>query len=296
MQTNQDTANRKLGSLLRNGKRLFPDSIKKRLKNSRYFVRYRSQWTNVYHCTVYRTGSQWLRRILSDREVRRYSGLQYEMYFQRIFSTEQVRDQTVNYPSLPYSKAFPENQIIGLYASCSSFQQIPREQPSRVFFVLRDPRDIVISHYYSWRRDSYNRNTQIYDQIREPEAGISKTIQSLYDMALFSAIQSWVSIQMDDPNLLLLRYEDLTGSRQLEMFQKLFTFCDIGMPDNSLEELLYKNRFEALSGGRQPGNEDPDSHYHKGISGDWVNHFTKDHIALFQETTGNLVSDCGYSW
>ncbi len=73
-------------------KRVVPTSIKDRVKTSPLFVRHRSCFVNVFHCSVYRTGSQWMRRILADRRIRRYSGMLTEMFFQRTFGTTERAD------------------------------------------------------------------------------------------------------------------------------------------------------------------------------------------------------------
>jgi hypothetical protein len=57
---------------------------------------------------------------------------------------------------------------------------------------------------------------------------------------------------------------------------------------------VYSLRFEAQSGGRERGSEDVGSHYRKGIAGDWVNYFTREHAEAFQDKFGDLVGRLGY--
>jgi lipopolysaccharide transport system ATP-binding protein len=51
----------------------------------------------------------------------------------------------------------------------------------------------------------------------------------------------------------------------------------------------FKNR-----AGRKPGEEDVTSHYRKGVSGDWQNHFTDNIKAAFKEKFGQILIDTGY--
>ena len=43
------------------------------------------------------------------------------------------------------------------------------------------------------------------------------------------------------------------------------------------------------TGGRKAGEEDRSSFIRKGVSGDWVNHFTKDTSRLFHELAGDAL-------
>ena len=90
-----------------------------------------------------------------------------------------------------------------------------------------------------------------------------------------------------DKRVLILRFEELIGNEQFYTFKKLFSHCDIAIPDGTLRLLLKDCSFEVLSGGRKPGEEDMNCHYRKGISGDWKNYFTKDIKEKFNIVTGN---------
>ena len=270
-------------------------TVKNRIKTSPFLVRHRSRFTNIYHCTVYRTGSQWLRRILSDLRVCRYSGLLYEMHFQRIFGTITHPDRTVTYDTFPYERPFPECRIVGLYASHERYLRIPHPAAHRTFCVLRDPRDIVVSHYFASRRDARRVNGPSRETLSSPAEGIPYMMDLLDNMGLFAALRSW-ALMPANAQTLLLRFEALTGSLQQETFWRLFSHCDIAMPDQVLQELLEDHSFSRMAEGREPGEENPESHYRKGLPGDWKNHFTTAHIDRFKEITGDLVTRTGYVW
>jgi hypothetical protein len=58
--------------------------------------------------------------------------------------------------------------------------------------------------------------------------------------------------------------------------------------------MAWRFRFQSLAGGRKEGNEDVKSHFRKGAPGDWINHFTADHKALFKRLYPDLVVKLGY--
>lgn len=275
-------------------KRRIPFSVKHTIKTSPLLTAHRSSATNVYHCSVYRTGSQWIRKIFSDRRMVRYSGLLYQMYFQRIFSTPEQPDLTIS-QGFPFTKPFRQRMAVGLYASYPEYLRVPKSRRYKTFFITRDPRDIVVSHYFMSRRDAERSRNQLhYQKIAGLDEGLSWMIDQLNEMGLFGAQRSW-ACAANDPNVLCLRFEDLIGDRQLEWFRQLLTHCDIPMPEAVLQDLLADYNFQALSGGRKPGEQDPTSHYRKGVSGDWMNYFTRAHIAKFQAVTGDLVPTIGYA-
>ena len=118
----------------------------------------------------------------------------------------------------------------------------------------------------------------------------------LEKMGLFASLKSWIAVESRDPNILPIRFEELTGPRQHECFRTLFSHCDIAMPDNVLEKLLEDHSFSKLAAGRQPGQEDVNSHYRKGVIGDWKNHFTDAHVDKFRKITEDLATLAGYKW
>ena len=57
---------------------------------------------------------------------------------------------------------------------------------------------------------------------------------------------------------------------------------------------IYTNRYSKKANNRRPGEEDSKSHYRKGLSGDWVNHFKPDHKKYFKENYNDLLLRLGY--
>src|SRR5262245_2774715 len=109
-------------------------------------VRYRSINQNVYHCTVQKCASQWIRRLLSDPSVVAYSGLQTYQYQQFLPGKFDPRTLTQR----RFKLAFPEAVIATpLYLDYEGFASIPKPPRYKAFFIVRDPRDIVVSWYFS---------------------------------------------------------------------------------------------------------------------------------------------------
>jgi len=92
----------------------------------------------------------------------------------------------------------------------------------------------------------------------------------------------------------VFRYEDLAADNKA-FLAKLLKYLDVAMPEPELEALADKYAFEKLAGDRPQGQEDIQSHYRKGIAGDWKNCFDEANLEQFRQATGDLLETLGYA-
>jgi hypothetical protein len=195
------------------------------------------------------------------------------------------------------------------------------------FHVIRDPRDIVVSGYFSHKNSHPARadfNPWLLDHREtliqlEQEEGLLKELE--FCETYFERLAKW---DYSNPKIFETKFEILTQSPK-EEFTKIFEFLGIDVSGNSLpcvldfclNKVLHKiakkpipksfslpefafNRalglhaFEKHSKGRKKGVEDTQSHFRKGVAGDWVNHFTPKVKESFKDRFGGLVSKLGY--
>jgi sulfotransferase family protein len=174
---------------------------------------------------------------------------------------------------------------------------------SRGVHLFRDPRDMVVSGYFS-HRNSHPINVdgvQWTELIRhrinlrrlDKDAGMMAEVE--FSGYFLDHLLTW---DYDAPNVLPVRMEELVGDpatqwrRILEHWQLLER-----LPDGYLDDLLATHSFERMAGGaRKIGEEDQTSHYRKGVAGDWRNHLSEDHLTLFRKHYGDLVERLGYEW
>jgi hypothetical protein len=200
------------------------------------------------------------------------------------------------------------------------------------FHVIRDPRDIIVSGYFS------HRNTH-------PTGGLPhlaahrKRLQSVpieeglqlemdFSSPLIEDMASW---DYNQPNILEVKMEDLTRA-PYETFVEIFEFLglmswegetlmrnriqvflqsalnrlslrhpwldllrsSIEVTGSMLLGHVYDQRFEKKAGGRRKGVENRRSHYRKGKAGDWTNHFSQAHIDYFNDRFGDALIRLGY--
>lgn len=265
-------------------------------------VKYESSPSNIYHCCVQKTASQWVHRLLFDRRIYIYSGLVpyiYRMPYAYELPFNVGYDATKSIDGV-FLDPFPGKTIVGpLYTSFEAYMAIPKPEQYKTFFVMRDPRDIVVSWYFStkYSHAPMKRILELREILNSMpiQDGILYSIDALGRSGLFRALESWASAMESSQDVLVIRFEDITGPDQRLFFEKLLSHCDICMPDDVLDQLLEDYSFEKLSGRRQ-GQEDTQAHFRKGISGDWKNYFDDVITAKFREVTEDLVTKLGYNW
>ncbi|MFT5641873.1 MAG: hypothetical protein ACI9A7_001979 [Cyclobacteriaceae bacterium] len=215
-------------------------------------------------------------------------------------------------------------------ASLSSSQKI---NYSRGFHIIRDPRDVEISSYFSHR---YCHKTNIWKELvthrlflesLDFNEGLTHEI-TVCRKQQFEDMAGW---NYDNPGILEIKFENLIKDPQITWanildhigiktggnpllsnilllhnkiinsismrskldFNKWMCITKKGLSEKQVQTTLEKFSFENLS-GRPKGFEDVQNHYRKGTSGDCKNYFTDTHKRLFQEQYGELLIHLDY--
>jgi hypothetical protein len=175
------------------------------------------------------------------------------------------------------------------------------------FHVVRDPRDMVVSGYYSHKYthppgewlDAHRKKLQMMNE----EEGIEEEIRFASNESYLTYLSEWP--YGENKEVIEAKFEDLTNeTRQLEEF--IVLFYRLGMPTCVLEKIPYildKYSFErmrqesaAYLAHRQVHQNDPSmTHYRKGSKGDWRNHLTPTHKAMLQKCCGSALVRYGYA-
>jgi Sulfotransferase domain len=169
------------------------------------------------------------------------------------------------------------------FTANACYQHIP-SSVTRAIHIIRDPLDILVSAYYSHAR---SHPTNGWDDLARhraallacgTEAGYQLEMAYLFShnfqfidgsvevVAPFAALETW---NWDDPRFLTIRMEDLTSDPE-QCFRRMFAFADKPVPDG-LAEAIGQASFDKMSGGRQKGAVDDNSHYRRGLPGEWRN-------------------------
>lgn len=207
----------------------------------------------------------------------------------------------------------------------SIYERISTAKDFKAFHVIRDPRDIIVSAYFShlythstsgWH--SLYKHKKSLQEISKGEGLLSEMEYSSY---FIDHIKDW---NYNDPRILELKMEDLTAHpkqqlmrvlQHLDLFDDSIDYgiiqyaviklinrvarkagrsWDIKLNSKILSSIIDRNNFEKMSGGRKVNEEDIQSHYRKGIPGDWRNHFEQVHLDMFEAKYPGLIEKLGY--
>lgn len=257
-------------------------------------VHHESRCANAYHCCVHKTASQWIKGIFCHRKVYAASGLMPFSYQRELEGGVDVRP----IHERRFDRPFPTKTIVTpLYLAFDAFAAMPKPDNYRAFFVMRDPRDVVVSWYHSHRSNHPVVGTVAENREKlaamSPDDGLRFTMDTLHERGHLAALASWADARMRDANVMLVKYEDLTGDDGFTHFRTLMDHLDVGLGDQPLREVLDAFSFERLT-GRKRGSEKAASKFRKGTPGDWKNHFTPAAEARFRELAGDLPERLGY--
>lgn len=201
----------------------------------------------------------------------------------------------------------------------------------QVVILLRDPRDQVISNLFHLRRDTTNAWHTTFLELTDEQAILAlieglpggdgkpplRSVTEAFDISL-----SWKRCQVLSTehrfaksgaeravsshamvNIAFVRYEDLICDTQAT-FQHVLEHVGIQVSPRAkplIHAISQRNRFERMSVGRrfwkaarQAGQQDPNSHFRKGIIGDWRNYFSPQHIERFKAVAGDLLIQLNY--
>lgn len=165
----------------------------------------------------------------------------------------------------------------------------------QVFFIYRDPRDVIVSlALYIRDKDKEfwpgAQQISLDDTITRLIVGgesmhvTSHHISKKGVLKMYEAYLPWMNL----PFILNIRYEDLVGPQgggdwDTQINTILIIAEHIGKNISYYEASLYG---ASIFGGTHSFN--------KGQIGSWKDYFTKEHIALFKEHAGQLLIDLGY--
>ena len=211
-------------------------------------------------------------------------------------------------------------------------QYVEQLQNFRGFHIIRDPRDIVVSAYFS---HLYSHSTDEWEDLKAHRAtleGLSESDGILAEMEFrersFRHMRDW---DYENENIMEIRFEDFR-QHSLDILLQVFIFLGLVRVDRYLFRdritglcregsafiarktgalapgrllgrqmaapdflsIAWNNSFQVRTRGRPKGAANERSHLRKGASGDWQKYFTPEHVRRFKALYPGLVPALGY--
>lgn len=234
---------------------------------------------NIFAGSCPKAGSQWSKALFHHPIVRAHTGL---------FTLPQLAYHQRNVARFPGGTFVP-----GLYVSYAFYQRIPKPRSHRMVYVFRDPRDIVVSAYFSGMKS--HRVILDLASHREFLQGMPIEDGLLYIIknaeTYFRDMASWVGVP--DENVASWRLEDI-GADPAGTVGGILAHCGIVLSEAELDTVLAETSREALQrkdlANREAGAQ---SHYRVHQQG-FRDLFGPQHYAAIEKVVPGLIERLGY--
>lgn len=201
------------------------------------------------------------------------------------------------FETLTFSSPKPETDI---FISAHGKVDLSSIRPYRGIHVMRDPRDMIVSgyHYHKWtyekwvhRPDEDGRSYQQKLNSVDKQTGLFMEIDHFVFMYR-DLLEGW---NIDDPNILEVSFEALSGVNREKLYNEIFSFLgyygeqlDIAVGLMRLFEA--KRRTGKRGNTRKPRNQ----HIRSGRSEQWREELGPQHLAYIEAQLGPVLRKFGY--
>jgi sulfotransferase 6B1 len=166
-------------------------------------------------------------------------------------------------------------------------------QGSAAYFILRDPRDVVISHvhYVTEMETNHIHHRYYMEELHNFDERLRTSILGILDPAIpfpdicqrFLPYLGWI----DSPEVLTLRYEDFLSNRPEALGQVYDHAVRRGLPALASREESIRMLESSIDPKRSPT-------FRSGKAGGWRTQFSTDNKQLFKDIAGDLLVQLGY--
>lgn len=244
-------------------------------------VRHPKEANKIVHACVWKSGSQWVRLILSDPRIYRHTGcIPYVAAHMRCNSA-MISDFQTEQRAL----------LLAAYDPPERISEICGSDTAEIFFVVRDPRALLISWYDSTRFTHVPTDGVLLH--RNAMRGMSDTEAFLYCADRFveefsPLFDGWLGA-LDGSRI--IRFEDLTGGNGVTHWHDLLSSLGLQVPVGTLENVLATYSVEKLAKPVTKGKVDK---YAARGRRSWPSHLDRSDIKLVEKKLAKWISGFGY--
>mgnify|MGYP006425174841 CR=1 FL=1 len=257
--------------------------------HSSYRYLYSKHTKNIYHCSIQKTGSHTIKALFKHPIIRKKT---------KLFTYPGHR-----YEWTQFHTYFPKMTFVpALFISKQHYDEIIKPLKYKTFVIVRDPRDVVVSWYYSMlcthrMAGKVPQHRAVLKKL-DKEQGINYAIDELQLKFVF--LKSWfISSKYENPDYQIFYFESMKNDFE-GFLKKLTHYCDIELKltelkiiaeDISQAKMREFDDQRPLWLKRSVSNEH--SHYRKKQTG-WDSEFTKENYAYFKKVNGDILEVLGY--
>jgi hypothetical protein len=244
--------------------------------------------SDVFIVTFPKSGTNWVGFLLALVAADRATGSKTEITLGE--SSDWVRGVNEEYSGgrpLLEDPRLGEPRVFKIHAPCDPI--FPR-----VIYVVRDPRDVMVSYYYHNRRKKLKFEISIDEYVARNDT---------WPCDWGDHVAGWLS-RADQDDVLIIRYEDLKENTQAS-FRRIVDFCGLDLSDEQLTDYIERSSFDRMSKAEEAVREleaaagvtearDDLRFMRRGVVGDWKTELSAESVRLIEERYGDLMASLGY--
>jgi hypothetical protein len=235
---------------------------------------------NIYAAGSPKAGSQWMKALFDHPVIRSHTGL---------FTLPQLY-----YQDNPEHR-FPAGTFVpGIYFSYDEYLRIPKPLQHRLVYMFRDPRELVVSGYFSAVKTHRTLHLEEVEQVRDHIRSLPFDEGLLYlinDAApRLREIETWVDV--DDDAVAKFRLEDVQADPHKQV-SRMLEHCGVDLSPTELEAVLGDVSRESLQSQDLAHRQDGESHYRLDRKG-FRELFQPEHYAAIEAIVPGLRERLGY--
>lgn len=243
--------------------------------------------TDVFNVSYPKSGTTWvaffLASLLHEKSLPEVPEIPLKINDEEKYVIDINYEYFETMKSLRAYKHMPEPRIFSVHAPYDP--NLPK-----VIYLVRDPRDVMVSYYYYHRRiypdfDMSIEQFIINNRMRPCDWGVHVT--------------GWLA-QAERDRLLLVRYEDLRKDGYY-WFRKISEFCGLDVTEEELKRAMENSSFENMRrqeerfgfSGATGDNSIP--FMRKGKAGSWQDELDPELVQIIEKRYSELMERLGYT-
>lgn len=229
-----------------------------------------------------KSGNTWMRfllaNVLSDEEI----------------DFVNIEDKVIDIYKRNNKEIEENDEHLDIFKSHSYFR--PKFSNNKVVYIVRDPRDVVISYYHYFNKTKDNK-IEFNQFLKMFLKGDFNKFGSWRDN-----VGSWLGAKQNSDNFLLIKYEDLLEDTYRE-FVKVCEFLNIKFDSKSIKIAIENSSFNNLkkieeeveNEAEETKNTDKNKKFfRKGKSQEWKDFLTESQVKEIENKFGNIMIDLNY--
>ncbi|KAJ0059702.1 hypothetical protein NL108_011187, partial [Boleophthalmus pectinirostris] len=194
-----------------------------------------------------------------------------------------VQNPTKDMENLPTPRIFTTHYLYNVLPK--SFYQVK----PKVIYVMRNPKDVLISAYYYYESVDYHANPgplkEFWHKFLEGEVPYC---------SWFDHMKGWLNME-DKSHILYVAYEEMIQDLP-QVVRRIAEFLEKPLEKEQIDRIADRCLFKNMKNNKLPSTFDHSKFFRKGIAGDWKNHLSEEDAQYFDSVYKEKMKDIDFKF